>query len=317
MELFGKTFHDYGGEEGPVFGPRVLGIWPSQSADSLISLNWVNDAISRWRPGSVAGPDMKLASESWHNEPVEFGVDVARYGSNTTVVVVRRGSRVLQIEAWRGNDLMQSCGKVVLLANHWHPQEIRVDDPGVDGGLTDRLGELGLPVTPIITGAHSPDRRFLNARAYGYWHLREVFRLGNITIPPNVSLQRDLTGLRYEVRSDGKIKIESKEDAARCGIESPDFADALCLAYWPAGVGPGEWYEYFRDREEREQAPLEQRKERTPADYGIDANLGAMDQMGKAGGLPDRLVEHFERAGVAAAALRKVTLRTFEMTGLE
>jgi hypothetical protein len=119
----------------------------------------------------------------------------------------------------------------------------------VGGGLTDRLRELSLPVTAIVVGGQSPDRRFLNLRAFGYWNLREAFRLGGISVPPNAALQRDLTGLRYEVRSDGKIKIESKDDAAKRGIESPDHADALCLAFWPAGASPAALYQYYRSRE--------------------------------------------------------------------
>jgi phage terminase large subunit-like protein len=54
--------------------------------------------------------------------------------------------------------------------------------------------------------------------------------------------------------------------------------------------GPGAWYEYLR---KREQAASSARSERTPAEIGIDANLGAMDQMGA---LPGPLKDHFERA---------------------
>jgi hypothetical protein len=116
-----QLFHDYGGEDSPIFAPRVCGTWPSQSADSLISLNWVHEAQSRWRPEGPEGPNVRSAYAPGRDEPVDFGVDVARYGPNSTVCVVRRGSRVLQIEAWRGNSITESCGKIVLLAQHWHP----------------------------------------------------------------------------------------------------------------------------------------------------------------------------------------------------
>jgi hypothetical protein len=39
-----------------------------------------------------------------------------------------------------------------------------------------------------------------------------------------------LAGILYEIDSQGRIKIESKEDARKRGVPSPDRADALMLA---------------------------------------------------------------------------------------
>jgi hypothetical protein len=51
-----------------------------------------------------------------------------------------------------------------------------VDDPGVGGGVVDRLAELNLPVTPYNGGEAPIDKeRFVNARAEDYWTLRERF----------------------------------------------------------------------------------------------------------------------------------------------
>jgi hypothetical protein len=51
-----------------------------------------------------------------------------------------------------------------------------VDDPGVGGGVVDRLAELNLPVTPYNGGEAPIDKeRFVNARAEDNWKLRERF----------------------------------------------------------------------------------------------------------------------------------------------
>jgi hypothetical protein len=87
-----QLLHQYGGEDSPVFGPRVCGTWPVQSADSLISLNWVNEAVKRWQetPKGDSG------------EPVSIGADIARYGTNESVAVVVpvRCTEIEALAAW-------------------------------------------------------------------------------------------------------------------------------------------------------------------------------------------------------------------------
>ena len=49
-----------------------------------------------------------------------------------------------------------------------------------------------------------------------------------------------LSNILYEVDSQGRMKIESKEDARKRGVTSPDRADALMLAL----CKPYEKFEY-------------------------------------------------------------------------
>src|SRR6202011_3825213 len=80
------------------------------------------------------------------SDRIHFGADIARYGADDSVVVIRQGRRILKIESWHGNNLMETTGRIVALAAQYKPEEINVDDAGVGGGVTDRLEELNQPV---------------------------------------------------------------------------------------------------------------------------------------------------------------------------
>jgi phage terminase large subunit len=52
-------------------------------------------------------------------------------------------------------------------------------------------------------------------------------------------LRDDLTGLEYGFDASNRIKLETKEQMAKRGIASPDYADALMLT-WGANIASRE-----------------------------------------------------------------------------
>jgi hypothetical protein len=60
-----------------------------------------------------------------------------------------------------------------------------------------------------------------------------MFEQGRIDLPPpgeDDKLVAQLTSIKYFIRSDGRIILESKEDMAERGLPSPDRADAFMMA---------------------------------------------------------------------------------------
>jgi hypothetical protein len=55
-------------------------------------------------------------------------------------------------------------------------------------------------------------------------------------LPPDDALVQELTGIRYKYLSNGKLKIESKDEMKRRGKRSPDVADAFVLTFAGEGV---------------------------------------------------------------------------------
>jgi hypothetical protein len=187
------------------------------------------------------------------SDPIaEIGVDVARYGSCETVAVVRRGSVVIRLEAWQGQDLMATAGRVAaLIREHAPVGAVKVDVIGLGAGVVDRLREQGFRQ---VTGINVAERalqpeRYAARRDEIYFGLRDRFRDGEVAVRDE-KLAAQLAAMRYGYTSRGQLKVESKEEMRDRGLKSPDRADALALAfaavptrpvpYTAAGIGrPG------------------------------------------------------------------------------
>jgi hypothetical protein len=234
-----QLYHEFG-EDSVMYQSRVKGMWCTAGDDGLINVDWVRASNKRWQeedPQRYAG------------EPVIFGCDIARYGSASSVVVVRQGPRVIDLQAWKGNALTSTAGKIILLAKKYHPQAINVDAPGIGSGVVDMLIQEGLPVREVNTGTpplHHRDK-YINLKAEISFETREQLRQGLISLPPDAELQSQLCGIRYEVTSHGgRLKIEGKEESISRGLPSPDKADALFLAYGLDDAGPAALYRYYQ-----------------------------------------------------------------------
>jgi ribosomal protein L37AE/L43A len=77
-----------------------------------------------------------------------------------------------------------------------------------------------------------------------------------------------LTGIRYSHNSRGQVVIESKDDARKRGVKSPDRAEAIILAFAELGPELG-LIEYYRQEYERLRAPI-----------GVDSAPAACPQCG-------------------------------------
>lgn len=220
------------GEESDVYRVRVKGEFPLESDYTLIPKDWIVAAMKR----EISYPK-RLMKKKFDTA----GVDIARYGENKTVFVLVRGVSVVAVWQYPRQSTMVTAGKISKLADFMEADSIRIDEAGVGGGVVDRLWELGHNVAGVDVSRKStqPDK-FANLRAEYYWDLRSRFEEGSISLKPiaeklsktaMVQLVEQLSNLRYEYNSSQKIAIWTKEKMRREGIKSPDFADALMLAF--------------------------------------------------------------------------------------
>jgi hypothetical protein len=212
------------------FRVRVLGEFPDSAEDTLIPLRWIEAATARWREEYRTGEGLEGVRRA--------AVDVARFGGDWTVIGLRIGSVVTRLEAAQGCDLMEVAGRVARLAQEERPESIAIDGIGIGAGVADRLQELRIAgVDAVNVSLPARDReRFANRRAELYWGLRERFRTGDITIPPDEALCSQLGRIRYTYTSRGQIQMVSKEAMRRRGHASPDRADMLALLFDGAEV---------------------------------------------------------------------------------
>lgn len=205
----------YWGESSPLFLSRILAQFPTAGESMVFDLKLLDEA---------------QYVETKQGGPRVFGVDVARHGSDETVVALREGQNVKIIGAWNGQDTMGTTGRVIDLARQYNPSRIHVDEIGLGAGVLDRLVETGHAAYGINVAKPARDTdRFENSRAELFWNLRERMHEKSLSLPEDSTLIEQLAAIRYEFTSRGRIKLESKSNMA----SSPDRADAIALAFAP------------------------------------------------------------------------------------
>jgi hypothetical protein len=219
------------GLEGtPWWKAKVLGQFPDTASNAVIPLAWVELARERQHL-----PDVR----EW------AGLDVARFGSDDSVLLEGAGNGPEDVTVVHGQDTMEVAGLGMRYLNA-RRGTLAVDVIGVGGGVVDRIKEQKpqgklIPVNVSEAPDHDPDL-LMSLRAQLWWDARRAFDPTNTGDEP-LSLQRlsdqdyqrlraELTAVTYRMTSSGKVQIESKEEMKARGLPSPDLADAFCLGLY-------------------------------------------------------------------------------------
>lgn len=191
------------------------------SGDPLITMDVVLAAIASGKQPIEAG-----GAEIW-------GLDVAEYGSDDTVLARRQGRVVTSIERWHGKGTMETVGIVARkIDSGTTPAMLNVDCTGVGTGVADRLLELGYPVNRIHFGERAVETdRYAIRRDEMWCEMRDWLQDKPACIPDDSQLIADLTGPSYSYDSSRRLKVEAKESMRKRGLRSPDAADALALTF--------------------------------------------------------------------------------------
>jgi phage terminase large subunit len=213
------------GEDSVPFQVRVLGDFPAGSDDTVCAL------------GDVEAAQARL--DRSNGSPVVVGVDVARFGSDETVISVRRGNRVRVVHRAVGQDTMRTVGKALEVARDLAGSgtspaslmRIVVDDTGVGGGVTDRLREIGhFQVIGFQAGAAAWTSDYPNRRSELWFSFSQRLRELDLD-PADEQLAADLVAPRYQLDSRGRRVVEAKALTKKRLGRSPDSADSVLLTF--------------------------------------------------------------------------------------
>ncbi|MCP5006621.1 MAG: hypothetical protein GY941_22165 [Planctomycetes bacterium] len=220
------------GEDSDIFKIDVLGEFPSADPNSFITATAIEEAMGRQVLGTY---------------DIQVGVDVARYGSDKTVLFWREGNLVHEPTVASNTSIPDVVNLTIDLVKEIRAKtrfegkiKVKVDDNGLGGGATDYLEldrENNMEVYPCNFGGKGNDQ-YGNEASIMWGNLRD--KMGEIQLPnyrdcskPQViRLLREELAARRADYDTGKIKIESKKVFKRDYGRSPDFADALVLCFF-------------------------------------------------------------------------------------
>ncbi len=209
------------------FRQEYLCDFTASADDTLMALDDVAAAMSRKENEfDVAGM------------PVVLGVDVARFGADSSVIFRRQGLQAFPPLAFRRMDNMELADRIAAEIARRKPDAVFID-AGQGQGVIDRLRHLGHAVAEVpFGGAALRDRRFANRRAEMWYGVREWLKDGG-RLPHDEWLKAELTAPTYSFDASGRIRLEAKDDIKARLNRSTDLADALALTFAAPVAPPG------------------------------------------------------------------------------
>ena len=216
-----KTIYDQiiaeHGEDSRDARIEVYGQFPTTGDGQFISPTLVDESMAR--------PVTKDPSA-----PIVIGVDPARSGADSTVIAVRQGRAILEIQRYKGDDTMTVVGHVIRAIEQYRPALTVIDEGGLGYGVLDRLVEQRYKVRGVNFGWKSLKPVMWGNRRSELWGaLKDWLKIG--TLPKDKQLRDDLIGPRVKPNSSGALFLESKKEMKARGLASPDAADAIAVTF--------------------------------------------------------------------------------------
>lgn len=214
-----KEQRDKYGQDSPWYIVNVLGKFPPSSINSLLGPDEVSAAMKK---------ELRESDYDWSQK--RLGIDVARFGSDRTVIFPRQGLRAFRPVIMNGSRSNEIAARIMQAKNKWKSEAEFVDGTGGFGsGVVDALMQAGVSANEIHFSSKAIDQAYANKRAEMWFAMAEWIKKGG-WLPNSPDLARELTAPQYTFIN-GKFQLEPKDQIKeRLGF-SPDLADALCLTF--------------------------------------------------------------------------------------
>lgn len=235
------------GVDHPLTISKILGKFPDSGDDALVPLSVVEAA--QLRQAVCVTSDRK-----------SIGVDVARFGTDASVLTGLHGPKQLALKPFYKNRTTEVTGEVIQMSREIGGADIIVvDETGIGSGVVDELEEakaMGkLPKNCEIRGIqfgggvecntpHDSDckngqhiscdkGKYFNMKARMFGLLQDDLKdekEGLQLLKEDVYLE-ELPTIRLKYNSKGQLVVESKDEyKKRTSRKSPDYSDSLALA---------------------------------------------------------------------------------------
>lgn len=245
--------------EDEEFAHIYLGEPLSESADSLIKRKWLNACVDAHKKLNI-----KVCGKKY------IGYDVADDGQDKNAMVCRHGILINYIDEWKAqeNELLKSTMRVCDIARR-DDSKIIYDSIGVGasvGSIINNINDKNSEEIKHIkfnagAGVEKPSQiyqgktkngdMFANLKAQAWWNIADRIKytynaVNNKyeTINENniISISSDIEKLpqlivelstpKKDFDNSGRVKVESKKDLSKRGVNSPNCADAFIMSLY-------------------------------------------------------------------------------------
>jgi hypothetical protein len=168
--------------------------------------------------------------------PLIMGVDVARFGDDSSTIMFRQGLICYEPITCKGLDLVLLSEVILRHVAERQPRAIFIDGTGVGGGLVDILNNKihfvssRCLIFDINFGRKSAFAQYNNMRTQMWDTMKKWLQQGG-AIPNDDELVSDLAMPTYDVNDKGQMILESKKQIRDRLGRSPDKGDALALTF--------------------------------------------------------------------------------------
>lgn len=212
------------GKSSPQFQARVMGQFPKQAMNSLISLSSLRDALNTEGKKGIR----------------VLGIDPARFGADESAFCLMEGTKMLHIDGHHGKPTTETEGKIINLITKTKPRFVVVDEGAMGAGIIDHLEEqipilkakgIETEIVPFRFNGKPHDSNFYNLGTEEYFRICGLIEQGHMQMMDDGDLFAQLSSRRYEYQSStGKMILEGKDKLKKRGLPSPDRADAFVMA---------------------------------------------------------------------------------------
>lgn len=165
------------------------------------------------------------------DEQYYCGIDFARYGSDSTCIVIRNGYSIVEMNKMNNADTDEIVNTYLTLCKKYNPIMTAIDSTGgYDIGFYDRLKHTNKEIQEVNFGSASDDGICANKRSFIYFNLASALENG-FAIDDN-EMRQALRYTTWSLTANGKRILTPKDNIKRIIGHSPDSLDALALSFY-------------------------------------------------------------------------------------
>lgn len=212
----------FGGKDTEFFRSKYLSEYTSAEERVVVNIEQINKCLLN--PPKFNG-DTKIVA----------GLDISG-GRAETALFTRSGNKCLALETCQIKD-------ATLLVKHliynMFPSQgitkqtaIYADGSGMGEPIIDMLRAEGYNVIAVFNQSPPVNKKLYRNRGTSNWfNVGNAIKLCDIILLSDEKLKKQLSRRHYEIPDNERIELLSKKEEVTLGIESPDRADAMMLAF--------------------------------------------------------------------------------------